>query len=204
MIKREDLRNAINAISARDPEIGYSLDELFLAGQIDVSPSAGPSNPPTDSSEKDTPFFLFDDEKIYVTKISYFNEKSIPIEQRLLIKYGELVEKQKFEEKNTVDFRKAAKLIHLAGLDTVINYEINYAMDRIQQKLDRSTKKNTATTKFYNVIYNHLRSIQQIKSNQDLPKEDNASVLFEGTVSNDIPALFYDFLSLVNRFARWP
>lgn len=193
MIKREDLRNAINAISARDPEIGYSIDELFLAGQIDVSPSSGPSNPPTDSSEKDIPFFFFDDEKVYVNKISYFNEKSVPIEQRLLIKYGELVEKQKLENQTAVDFRKAPERIRQAGLNTVVNFEIDYAMDRIQQKLNRPTKKNTAEIKYYNSIYDHLRSIQQAKSDRDLAKGDNTSVLFEGKVGNDLPALFMHF-----------
>lgn len=36
MIKRENIKQAIDAISARDAEIGYSLDEMLGMGQIDV------------------------------------------------------------------------------------------------------------------------------------------------------------------------
>ncbi len=186
MIKKEDLRNAINAIFARDPEIGYSLDELFDARQINVSPFPGPP-------DEEAPFFFFDNEKIYVNKINYFNEKSVPIEQRLLIKYGELIEKEKLESQTAVDFRKAPEQIRAAGLNAVVNYEIKHAMDLIQQKLSRSAKKNTPEAKFHNSIYNHLRSILQTKTDRELQKNDNAVVLFEGNVGNDHSAFFLRF-----------
>ncbi|GAI98462.1 unnamed protein product, partial [marine sediment metagenome] len=56
MIKRENIKQAIDAISERDPEIGYSLNEMLGTGQIDV-PLQG-----------DDLHFLFDRQKVPINK----------------------------------------------------------------------------------------------------------------------------------------
>ena len=40
MIKREHIKQAIDAISRGSPEIGYSLDEMLGMGVIDIAPRA--------------------------------------------------------------------------------------------------------------------------------------------------------------------
>ena len=68
MLKRENLKQAIDAISARDSEIGYTLNEMFVTGRIDVVPRSA------DDTAQDYFDFLFDNEKIQVKKIIFFNE----------------------------------------------------------------------------------------------------------------------------------
>jgi len=58
MIKRENIKQAIDAISERDPEIGYSLNEMLGTGQIDV-PLQG-----------DELHFLFDRQKVPINNSS--------------------------------------------------------------------------------------------------------------------------------------
>lgn len=88
MLKRENIKQAIDAISERDPEIGYSLNEMLGTGQIDV-PLQG-----------DDLHFLFDRQKVPINKFLYFNEGTAPIEQGLLIKYGEMTKKQELQDKD--------------------------------------------------------------------------------------------------------
>ena len=47
MIKRETLKQAIDAISARDPEIGFTLSDWLSMGRIDA-PDPKTSVPATD------------------------------------------------------------------------------------------------------------------------------------------------------------
>ena len=86
MIKREHIKQAIDTIARRVPEIGYSLDEMLDMGMIDIA--ANPDVTP----EEDALFFMFENERVYVNKFIYFNEGTVPLEQRLLIKYDNLFE----------------------------------------------------------------------------------------------------------------
>ena len=98
MLKRENLKQAINEISKRDPAIGYSLDTLLGAGEIGV-----PQKADTGDGTDDL-FFLFKGEPVFVKKYLYFNEGTVPLEQQLLIKYGQLVKRQELQESpGTVD-----------------------------------------------------------------------------------------------------
>jgi hypothetical protein len=87
MIKRENIKQAIDAISKREPEIGYSLDEMLGTGKIDI-----PSQADVSPRGEDL-YFFFDKEKVSINKFLYFNEGSVPIEQGLLIKYGEMIKR---------------------------------------------------------------------------------------------------------------
>ena len=80
MIKREHIKQAIDAISRRSPEIGYSLDQMLGMGVIDTAAGAD------QAMDGDNLHFVFDDEKVLVNKVLFFNEGIVPIEQGLVIK----------------------------------------------------------------------------------------------------------------------
>src|SRR4030066_347953 len=109
MIKREHIKQAIDAISRRSPELGYSLDQIRGMGVIDTAAGAD------QAMDGDNLHFVFDDEKVLVNKVLFFNEGTVPIEQGLVIKYGELVRKQELQDKRgSLNYRDASAEIHRA------------------------------------------------------------------------------------------
>src|SRR5512136_669385 len=115
MIKREHIKQAIDAISRHSPDIGYSLDQMLGMGVIDTA--AGEDQ----AMDGDNLHFVFDDEKVRVNKVLFFDEGTVPIEQGLVIKYGELVKKQELQDKtDSFDYRDASAEIHRAGLKLVV------------------------------------------------------------------------------------
>jgi hypothetical protein len=129
MIKKEHIKQAIEQIEKRSPEIGYSLDEMLGMGVID-SPSE-----PAGAADTENFHFLFDGEKVLVNRVLFFNEGTVPIEQGLLIKYGELVKKQELQDRGgTSTFREAYGEIHRAGLRLVVIHEIDHAIARIRKQ----------------------------------------------------------------------
>jgi acetoin utilization deacetylase AcuC-like enzyme len=139
MLKRENLKQAINEISKRDPAIGYSLDTLLGAGEIGV-----PQKADTGDGADDL-FFLFKGEPVFVKKYLYFNEGTVPLEQQLLIKYGQLVKRQELQESpGAVDYRGASRQIHRAGLRLMVDHEIDFAVTRIRSELAQLKAGNAA------------------------------------------------------------
>ncbi len=129
MIRIQDLAHAVENISRRDPEIGYALSELLAAGRIRLPVDAG--GPGID------PFFLFDGERVVVRKVSFFNHGISPVEERLVLKYGEAAEKHRIEEApDGVDFFAAARQIHLAGICCLMSFELTRAISRLRKKID--------------------------------------------------------------------
>jgi len=129
MIKKEHIKQAIDQIEKRSPEIAYSLDEMLGMGVID-SPSE-----PADPADTENFHFLFDGEKVLVNRVLFFNEGTVPIEQGLLIKYGELVKKQELQDRRDASaFRGAYGEIHRAGLRLVVTHEVDYAIARIRKQ----------------------------------------------------------------------
>jgi acetoin utilization deacetylase AcuC-like enzyme len=130
MIKRENLKQAIEEISRRDPAIGYSLDSLLGAGEISVPGK-------TDAGDgADDLLFLFKGQPVLIKKFLYFQEGTVPLEQQLLIKYGELVKKQELQDSpEPVDYRAATDRIREAGLRLMVGHEIDYAVTRIRSEL---------------------------------------------------------------------
>ncbi|MEJ2165712.1 MAG: histone deacetylase [Desulfobacterales bacterium] len=130
MIKRETIKQAIVEISKRDPAIGYSLDAMLGTGEIGV-----PENSDAGDKAKDL-FFLFKGQPVFIQKYLYFHEGTVPLEQQLLIKYGELVKKQELQESSDpVDYRRAAGEIHRSALKLLVDHEIDYALSRIRSEL---------------------------------------------------------------------
>jgi acetoin utilization deacetylase AcuC-like enzyme len=137
MIKRENLKQAIEEIAKRDPAIGYSLDTMLGAGEIGVSEK-------TDTADgADDLFFLFKGQPVFVKKYLYFQEGTVALEQQLLIKYGELFKKQELQNgSDPVDYRGAAGQIHQAGLRLMVGHEIDYAIARVRKDLKRLETRN--------------------------------------------------------------
>ncbi len=129
MIKREHIKQAIDQIAERSPEIGYSLNEMLGMGIID-SPSE-----PAVSEDRENLHFLFDGEKVLVNRVLFFNQGTVPIEQGLLIKYGEAMEKDQLQDRAVPSsYKEASQKIHEAGLRLVVTHEIDYAIARTQKQ----------------------------------------------------------------------
>jgi hypothetical protein len=165
MIKKEHIKQAIDQIEKRSPEIGYSLDEMLGMGVID-SPSE-----PDGPADTENFHFLFDGERVLVNRVLFFNEGTVPIEQGLLIKYGELVRKQELQDRGGIPtFREAYGEIHRAGLRLVVTHEIDYAMARIRRQALSET------------LIARLETIKQGETASE------PMVFYEGTVDVGTPA----------------
>ena len=187
MIKRENIKQAIDAISARDAEIGYSLNEMLGMGQIDV-PSAT-----NKTSERDEYYFLFDKEKVFINKFLYFNEGIVPIEQGLLIKYGEMIKKQDLlNRRDPIDYMQAAREIKETGLKLLVTHEIDYAIARIRKRLGRpEIDSNLPADKH---LISFMEKIKQDTKSREIHRADeDPTVLYRGIVDDDTPAHFMCF-----------
>ena len=192
MLKRENIKQAIDAISERAPEIGYSLNEMLGTGQIDV-PLQG-----------DDLHFLFDKEKVLINKFLYFNEGTVPIEQGLLIKYGEMIKKQELQNKeHPPNYIQAAKEIQKAGLKLMVIHEIDYALTRLRDRPGRLETK-TSLTDYGNTEMESVDTetglisfLKKIKKNNLTLKTDleakDSSILYRGVVDDTKPAYFMGF-----------
>jgi len=198
MIKKENLKQAIDAISDRDTEIGYSLNEMLGSGQIDVL------LPSDESSQGDDLHFLFDKERILVNKILYFNEGTAPIEQGMLIKYGELVKKQEIlNREDSFNYMKAAEEIRDAGLKYMVTHEIDFAVARLKKRhgiLETNARHpnhehpGMENTPGSDKLISFLRKLKSDNGTLEIPgKGDAPAVLYKGVVNADTPSYFICF-----------
>jgi hypothetical protein len=97
-------------------------------GMIHVAPES------TESPGGDNFYLLFEGQRILVNRILFFQEGTAPIEQGLLIRYGELVKRQEIQERGgSPDYPAALKEIHEAGLRMAVLHEMDYAIERIEK-----------------------------------------------------------------------
>ena len=190
MIKREHLKQAIDAISTRNPEIGYSLDQMLGMGVIDIASRA------EKGTEPDDPAFLFDGQRVPVNKAVFFNEGTVPIEQSLIIKYGELVKKQELQDKvGVLDYQEAVAEIHRAGLRLVVRDEIDYAIGRLRKELEHGRSSSWESGKMrMETLLSFLEAMKQEEGPMEIPeKESPPSVFYTGVVDVNTPAYFVTF-----------
>ncbi len=151
MIRNHDLAKAIENISLQDPEIGYALSELMAGGRIRIpldSPGSGID-----------PCFLFDDERIFVRKVSFFNHGMAPLEERLVLEYGKAALKHQIEETpSPKDYFAAATQIHLAGISCLVNFELFRAVSMLKKKISAAG----SGTAIGNILTNRFETLQQI------------------------------------------
>ena len=182
MIKRENLKQAIDAIANRDPEIGYSLDAMLGTGEIgvpDKNDAGGAAG---------APYFLFKGQKVHFRKYQYFHEGTVPLEQKLLIKFGELAKKQQLlETGGPLDYRRVAEEIHRAGLQLMVLHEIDHALARLRRDPDAPQDRIA----FLEKMKTDDRSLQA-HLDQAAAVSDPA-LRFEGVVDYATPARFIPF-----------
>jgi len=127
MIKREHIKQAIDAIAARDPEAGYGLDALLGSGRIDLALPHQAVTPGGDF------VFLFENRPVTVKRFVFFNQGSVAVERGLLIKYGEMVAKSTLEEQGpSRDYKAAALQTRIAGLDFLVRHEIDGVLSSLK------------------------------------------------------------------------
>ncbi len=190
MIKREHIKQAIDAISRRSPDIGYSLDQMLGMGVIDIAPSA------EESMEGDNFLFVFDDQKVLVNRVLFFNEGTVPIEQGLIIKYGELVKKQELQEAvRSFNYKEAFGEIHKAGLKLVVTYEIDYAIRRLRRELeDKQSPSSESRQKQIAQLIATLEAMKKDERAIEIREEESDPLFFyRGAVDVNTPACFVKF-----------
>jgi hypothetical protein len=190
MIKREHIKQAIDAIARRSPEIGYSLDQMLGMGVIDTAAGAD------QALEGDNLHFVFNDEKVLVNRVLFFNEGIVPIEQGLVIKYGELVRKQELQDKSdSFNYRDASAEIHRAGLELVVTYEIDYAIRRLRRELeDMQSPSSESRPKQIRDLIASLEAMKKDERPIEIREKDGEPVFFyRGVVDASTPAYFMKF-----------
>jgi len=193
MIRRENLRQAIEAIGRRDPEVGYALDEMLGMGLIDTA-SAGED----DDSGEDF-FFVFEDQKVPVKKFIFVNEGTAGLEQRLLIKYGELIRKrQLLRGREHLAYLEAAREIRRAGLEFMVRHEIDSALKRQAADLAGLEADGSEAARAEIDFKRRLvAQLEELKTDRRPLPADPAGhgeeVLYRGLVGADTPARFAHF-----------
>jgi hypothetical protein len=188
MIKREHIKQAIDAIARRSPEIGYSLDQMLGMGVIDTAAGAD------QGMDGDNLHFVFDDEKVLVNKVLFFNEGIVPIEQGLVIKYGELVRKHELQDKgDSFNYKDASAEIRRAGLKLVVIYEIDLAIRRLRRELQESPSSEGRQRQVEQLI----ASLEAMKKDERpievREKDKDPPFFYKGTVDLNTPAYFMKF-----------
>ena len=183
MIKREHIKQAIDAISEQAPAVGRALDELLGMGRIEISAS-------WEATDADTDFhFLFDQERVRVKKFIFINDGTAPIERGLLIKYGELLRKRELiEGRRERDFLRAARDVRRAGLRLMVEYEIQNAVQRARRK---SASDAAGRLEERIAFLTRLPTEDPVEGVPTSPRDDR--VIFCGTVDDGRQALFVPF-----------
>lgn len=175
MIKREHLKKAVEAVVDYDPAAAFTLDAMLNKGLIDA-----PYYDQIAESEHNF-FFYLDNKKILVPKFRFFNEGLRPLEERLLIKYGELKKRNELSKhRREINFREAALTVNRAGLEYFVNLELK------KSDLLLDPDRNIRISKPANS--NHAGA--SMSPNVLNEYHDTA---FTGTINADDPALFTRF-----------
>jgi acetoin utilization deacetylase AcuC-like enzyme len=183
VIKREHIKQAIDAISKQSPDIGRALDDLLGVGRIWTAALS-------DEASTDTDFhFFFDREKVRVNKFIFINEGTAPIERGLLIKYGELLRKHELvENRQESNFWAAAREVRKAGLRLMVEYEIDAAIKH---------SRNFPESEAPGIGEERIAVLKGLKSENPaggVPRSKlDDRVIFSGAVNEDRQALFISF-----------
>ena len=170
MITKDLLHRAVSAVSSRDSEIGYGLTELLRTGSITASESR-------DGKEQ---YFYFEGEKVPVNSAGIFNHGTEPVEERLVIKYGELAEKYRLQTRGThVDYLSEVKKIQQAGIETLVNFEIGRAAAGVKKNKSALIKKTDI--KFVESILESLSGLRP--SSDNIINIEKEEVLYTAEIS---------------------
>lgn len=185
MIKREHIKQAIDAISMRNKEIGYSLDEMLGMGFINIASGQG------ESTGDESFHFLFEGQRVLVNRVLFFQEGTAPIEQGLLIKYGELVKRQEIQERGgSPEYPVALKEIHEAGLRMAVLHEMDFAVQRIEKGPRPDKGSTTGRHEFLIELFERIKREDEPLSAQETGLD--SPFLYKGVLSESA-AFFMSF-----------
>lgn len=186
MIRLEDLRNAIDSISEHDPEIGYALYELMSTNQIGL-----PSDTAKDISD---PCFIFEGERVYIRKVSFFNHGIAPLEERLVLKYGEIAEKHRIEESSKpLDYFEAVRRIREAGLVCLVRFEVKRAMSKLQKRLQANRSGHKESSSLIELKIEKLNEILNGSQLEPPLDENHHYILYSAEIDSNVWSYFMRF-----------
>ncbi|MBN1102991.1 MAG: hypothetical protein JXL84_06215 [Deltaproteobacteria bacterium] len=187
MIKEEHIRQAIHEISLRDQGIARYLSSMLSEGTI-AAPSGADGG-------GDLSFF-FGGERVPVRRYLFFDHGTVPIEQGLLIKYGEFMKRKTAgSASQPTGSGEVAEAIRTAGLRLAVTHEIDYATARAEGLLrptePRGRHEEPSPAFGLTSLLKELRA-------DDRPFEmseevDRSAFVYRGVVSKDTPACFLPF-----------
>lgn len=189
MLRKEHIRQAIEAISRRNPEIGYVLDEMLGTDRMHLA-----SGDESNFAGEDL-HFIFNDRPVNIKKVLFFDRGTVPIEERLLIKYGEMIMQHQLSQSgDRLDFKEAAEKTRNGGLSLLVDHEVDLAMHRLQAQID--TKG--VDSKWAAGRLSRLRAIKEETGHLDVSGtapcgRPDGEVLYTGTVDQGRPACFVRF-----------
>ena len=194
MLTRENIKQAIDAIGKREPEIAYTLNTMLGKGRIDIPPAS-------ESRDEKRLHFFFGDKKVFVNKYQFFTSGTPPLEQSLLIHYGEIAQTRNlFHREPLANPGKYASKIDTAGLSLMINYEIDLAADLVEKQIALKLEKNGSADEspIVNLLRKHLKRLADIRNDSTeqsgfYDSLDDPRILFQGVIHDYTSAAFMRF-----------
>jgi acetoin utilization deacetylase AcuC-like enzyme len=191
MITREIIKQAIDTLSQRKPELAYTLGEMLAAGRIDCP------RDPDDAYLGDDFFFLFDGQPVRIRRYLFFTEASVPVEQRLLLKYGEMFQKAALQRAGeTIEYSRAAEQIEEAGQRMLVHYEIDLAAEELETRR-KELKKQNAPSKQISQVSQRIEAMLDLRASlplaNTLTRAASTGASWMGMVGDDATAAFVPF-----------
>ena len=189
MLKKENLKQAVDAIAARDPEAGYTLLDLFESGRIDLAGQEGTA------SRAGVYYFRFDRQLVPLKRLNLFMQGPAAIEQQLLIQYGEMVQRLALESGGgRIDYSRAEGLIRQAGLLYLVRHESRLALEQSPREAKRAKETLQGPPQSLAESRRLLAGLATAEPQEDIPRDPaDPRVIFQGAVDADTPAYFAFF-----------
>ena len=192
MLTRENIKQAIDAIGTRVPEIAYTLHTMLGKGRIDLLPAS-------EILDDKRLYFLFGGQKVFVNKYQFFTSGTPCLEQVLLIHYGEMAQTRSlFHHHPFANPGKHVSKTDTAGLCLMLDYEIDLALDRLKKQIALKLQKKGQADESLWALRQRLKKLSDIRNdnlgNSDFKNfSDDPLVLFQGVISDYTKAFFMRF-----------
>jgi hypothetical protein len=192
MLKKEHIKQAIEAIAKRDAEIGYTLDELLSMDRIH------PAGSSTRAWHREATTTLFSTTTRLRSESIFFSiSGTVPIQERLLVHYGRNAHAAPTLSKRRQPelYEAVAGAIREAGLRLLVNMEIDLALasscsDAVvgTHGLDPSMGGRTGAPTWSAMKQDHAPPCPGAGLNGR--EGDRGAVFYSGTVDQGLPACF--------------
>ena len=150
-----------------------------------------------------TSFSGLKDQRATVKKFIYFNAGTVGIEERLLVKYGELTRRQELlDQGGRLDFIAAAAEIRRAGLQFMVLHELDFAIQRFNTadgkvwggKRVFETRCRPRAVRSTGIVWSGYSGFEMpIRMKKQARKNHNRRFISLGIVNAGTPAGFHAF-----------